>query len=73
MGFQDVVAEDKNSTFMNILKMEVDQFYEQKEEFLSRFGLPDFKYIVDGWNAKIKRCTAGEQAWVLFTATKPAK
>ena len=71
VGFQNVVAEDKTSAFIQILEMELGRFEEQKEEFLGRFGLENFNYIVDGWKAKIKRCTAGDQAWGLFTATKP--
>ena len=31
----------------------------------------EFDYIVDGWTAKIKRCSAGDQAWGYFVAKKP--
>lgn len=30
----------------------------------------DYNYIIDGWEAKLKRCGRGEQKWGLFIATK---
>jgi hypothetical protein len=30
----------------------------------------DYDDIVNGWNAKLKRSSAGEQRWGLFIATK---
>jgi len=70
VGFQNVVAENKTNMFIDILKMEVNQFAEKKEEFLKQFNENDYQYIVDGWNSKLKRCSAGDQAWGLFTAVK---
>lgn len=71
VGFQDVVADDRTKQFVDILQVELDRFNEQKEEFLDQFEENDFDYIVSGWEAKLERCSSGDQAWGLFTATKP--
>lgn len=71
VGFQSVAAEDKTQEFMDILNMELKKFNEKKGEFTKIFSEADFKYIEDGWKAKLVRCAAGDQAWGLFMATKP--
>ncbi|CAG7827813.1 unnamed protein product [Allacma fusca] len=71
VGFKNVDAQDLTSTFIDILNTEAKRFVSQKEEFLTRFSLQDFEYILEGWNAKVRRCSAGDQAWGLFIAEKP--
>lgn len=56
---------------MDILELELKNFNKQKSEFIELFSEADFKYIEDGWKSKLVRCGAGDQAWGLFTATKP--
>ncbi|KAL4100511.1 hypothetical protein PRIC1_008303 [Phytophthora ramorum] len=41
-----------------------------KDEFVSETSESDFKYIVDGWEAKIVRCGEGDQKWGLFYGKK---
>jgi phosphoethanolamine N-methyltransferase len=71
VGFTKVDAQDMTSTFIEILNTEVKRFVSQKEEFLTRFTLQDFEYILEGWSAKVRRCSAGDQGWGLFIAEKP--
>ncbi len=65
------MADDRTNQFVDILHTESKKFVGQKEEFMMQFSEADFTYILDGWRAKIERCSAGDQAWGLFTATKP--
>lgn len=69
----DVEAQDKTQEFMDILNMELKNFNEKKSDFVQQFTEADFKYIEDGWKAKLVRCSAGDQAWGLFTAIKPSQ
>lgn len=71
VGFANVVADDRTKQFIDILNNELERFDEQKSEFLHQFNEHDFDYIVSGWQAKLVRCASGDQAWGLFTATKP--
>lgn len=71
MGFVNVVADDRTDQFIDILEAELERFNEGKSQFLHQFKEYDFDYIVNGWQAKLKRCAAGDQSWGLFTATKP--
>lgn len=71
VGFTDVDAQDKTKEFMDILNLELKSFNGKKPEFLKLFAIEDFKYIEDGWKAKLERCLAGDQAWGLFSAIKP--
>jgi phosphoethanolamine N-methyltransferase len=71
VGFRDVVADDQTSQFINILNTESKQFVEKKRDFLQKFSEADFNYILDGWRAKVERCSDGDQAWGYFTANKP--
>lgn len=66
-----MLADDKTEQFVDILQVELDRFNERKEEFLDQFEENDFDYLVSGWEAKLERCGFGDQAWGLFTATKP--
>jgi len=69
-GFRDVVASDKSGLMVEVLKKELDKFVSIKEKFVDEFSLEDFEYIDEGWRSKLVRCSAGDQAWGLFTATK---
>jgi len=71
VGFTNVDAQNQTGQFMDILQTELKRFNEKKPEFLSQFHPADFDYIVDGWKSKLERCGSGDQAWGLFTATKP--
>lgn len=71
MGFVDVVADDRTSQFIDILNVELNGLQERKSGFLQQFEEHFFDYIIDGWQAKLVRCAAGDQTWGLFTARKP--
>lgn len=69
-GFHDVVAEDRTNQFLEVLQRELDMTAKNKDEFLQDFSEKDYDDIVNGWNAKLKRSSLGEQRWGLFIATK---
>ncbi|KAF3326649.1 phosphoethanolamine N-methyltransferase 1-like protein [Carex littledalei] len=69
-GFHDVVAEDRTNQFLEVLQRELDITAKNKDEFLQDFSEKDYDDIVNGWNAKLKRSSLGEQRWGLFIATK---
>ncbi|KAG6549033.1 hypothetical protein Mapa_009476 [Marchantia paleacea] len=70
-GFVDVMAEDRTNQFVDILNKELEVTREAKDKFISDFSENDYNYIVEGWEAKLKRCAQGEQKWGLFLAYKP--
>ncbi|KAJ0989214.1 hypothetical protein J5N97_007570 [Dioscorea zingiberensis] len=69
-GFHDVVAEDRTNQFIEVLHRELDAVEKEKDEFISAFSQEDYDEIVDGWKAKLKRSSNGEQRWGLFIARK---
>ncbi|NP_001414863.1 phosphoethanolamine N-methyltransferase 1 isoform 2 [Triticum aestivum] len=69
-GFHDVVAEDRTDQFLRVLERELGETEKNKEAFLADFTQEDYDDIVNGWSAKLKRSSAGEQKWGLFIATK---
>ncbi|PAN18305.1 hypothetical protein PAHAL_3G193400 [Panicum hallii] len=69
-GFHDVIAEDRTEQFLSVLRRELAEVEKNKEAFLADFSQEDYDDIVNGWNAKLKRSSAGEQRWGLFIATK---
>jgi len=69
-GFRDVIASDKSGLMVEVLNKELDKFVSIKDKFVDEFSLEDFEYIDEGWRSKLVRCSAGDQAWGLFTATK---
>ncbi|XP_062232050.1 phosphoethanolamine N-methyltransferase 1 [Phragmites australis] len=69
-GFHDVIAEDRTEQFLSVLRRELAEFEKNKDTFLADFTQEDYGDIVNGWNAKLKRSSAGEQRWGLFIATK---
>lgn len=72
-GFTNVRAEDRTQQFISILHNELRKFEPLQSEFVEEFSQEDYDEIVDGWNAKIKRCHAGDQAWGLFLGEKKAQ
>ncbi|KAE8900750.1 Phosphoethanolamine [Phytophthora fragariae] len=70
VGFTSVVAEDRTNQFVEVLKEELARTLAHKDEFVSETSETDFKYIVEGWEAKIVRCGDGDQKWGLFYGKK---
>ncbi|CAH0474093.1 unnamed protein product [Peronospora belbahrii] len=70
VGFTSVLAEDRTEQFVEVLKEELSRTLARKEEFVAETSESDFKYIVDGWKAKIVRCGEGDQKWGLFFGKK---
>ncbi|KAJ3702390.1 hypothetical protein LUZ61_006095 [Rhynchospora tenuis] len=69
-GFHDVVAEDRTNQFLEVLQRELDTVEKEKDVFIEDFSEEDYDAIVNGWKAKLKRSSDGEQLWGLFIATK---
>jgi len=71
VGFSSVVAEDKTSLMVDVMRLELDKFRGMREEFVAEFSEQDYTDIAEGWEVKAVRCEEGDQAWGLFTASKP--
>ncbi|XP_064092781.1 uncharacterized protein LOC135205707 [Macrobrachium nipponense] len=69
-GFKDVKACDATKTFIECLKAELKFFEPTKNAFIKDYSEEDYQYIVDGWKAKLVRCSGGDQAWGTFFAKK---
>ncbi|XP_020105681.1 phosphoethanolamine N-methyltransferase 1-like [Ananas comosus] len=69
-GFRDVVAEDRTDQFLEVLQRELDVVEKDKDAFIHDFSEEDYDDIINGWKAKLKRSSVGEQRWGLFIATK---
>ncbi|KAJ6811152.1 phosphoethanolamine N-methyltransferase 1-like [Iris pallida] len=69
-GFHGVVAEDRTNQFIDVLQRELDAVERDKESFIADFSQEDYDEIVNGWKAKLKRSSTGEQRWGLFFAKK---
>jgi len=69
-GFKNVNAMNKSGLMIDIMKMELGKFNKIRSKFIEEFSEMDYIYIEKGWKDKVVRCTAGDQAWGLFTATK---
>lgn len=69
-GFGDVNPIDNSEYFLEILKMELDRYIPKEAVIVHQFGEDEYKTIVKGWNDKIRRVTAGDQAWGLFMARR---
>ncbi|KAK1320780.1 Phosphoethanolamine N-methyltransferase 1 [Acorus calamus] len=69
-GFDEVIAEDRTDQFMKVLQRELDAVEKDKDEFICDFSKEDYDEIVNGWKAKMKRSSNGEQRWGLFIAKK---
>ncbi|CAL9063710.1 phosphoethanolamine N-methyltransferase-like [Musa acuminata AAA Group] len=69
-GFNKVIAEDRTNQFLEVLQRELDAVEMGKEGFIRDFSQEDYDEIVNGWKAKLKRSSVGEQRWGLFIAQK---
>ncbi|CAL9759419.1 unnamed protein product [Musa acuminata subsp. burmannicoides] len=69
-GFNKVIAEDRTNQFLEVLQRELDAVEMDKEGFIRDFSQEDYDEIVNGWKAKLKRSSVGEQRWGLFIAQK---
>ncbi|XP_055356151.1 uncharacterized protein LOC129601378 [Paramacrobiotus metropolitanus] len=72
VGFVHVKADDRTQQFISVLHNELRKFEPLEAEFVEQFSREDYEQIVSGWNAKVGRCHAGDQAWGLFIAEKDA-
>lgn len=70
LGYKNVKAKDVTDVFVSCLKNELNKMAEIKESFVKEFSLEDFDYLIDGWNAKLVRCAAGDQRWGYFYCEK---
>ncbi|XXG80017.1 hypothetical protein AAC387_Pa09g0973 [Persea americana] len=69
-GFKEVIAEERTDRFLNVLQRELDAIKKDKDAFIKEFSENDYSEIVNGWKAKLKRSSVGEQRWGLFIAKK---
>ncbi|KAG6496062.1 hypothetical protein ZIOFF_043910 [Zingiber officinale] len=69
-GFDEVIAEDRTNQFLEVLQRELGAVEKGKEAFIQDFSQEDYDEIVNGWKAKLKRSSVGEQRWGLFIAKK---
>lgn len=69
-GFDIVIAEDRTDQFIKILQKELFSAEKDKDAFIRDFSEEDYASIIDGWKAKLKRTSQGEQKWGLFLARK---
>ncbi|MBI5346514.1 MAG: methyltransferase domain-containing protein [Chlamydiae bacterium] len=68
--FQNICVKDKTDDFVKLLIKEKNELEQNKKSFIDEFSKEDYMEIKNGWEAKIARCQAGEQKWVIFTAEK---
>lgn len=69
-GFKDVQANDASKLFLDVLKTELKFFETTQKAFILDYSEKDYREIVDGWKAKVVRCSAGDQSWGMFLAKK---
>ena len=67
----------KSTGIYKIIKLQYKQKQQElveleakKDDFLTRFNIDDFSYLMDRWQGKIDMCEAGELQWGLFVADK---
>jgi len=70
VGFTKVQALDKTEMFINVLKRELKETKEIKDDFIKEFSQKDYDDIVNGWSDKLVRIDDGDQKWGLFHAIK---
>jgi len=70
VGFE-VQAIDYSANFLKHLKLELQKFVDQKEDFLKQFTESDFNYLLERWEKKVRMVGAGDMKWGLFVAKKP--
>merc|ERR1711879_137461 len=69
-GFGNVVAIDKTETCLEILKIELAGYEQNKADVLGQFTEDDYNIVSRGWRDKIVRCDDGDLAWGYFKAQK---
>jgi len=70
-GFE-VQAIDFSETFLKYLKLELEKFMAQKEDFLKSFRQEDYDFLAERWERKIRMVgDAGDMKWGLYVAKKP--
>jgi len=69
-GFPIVESYDETKKFLDILKEELKRFEENKDAFIKEFDENDYNHIVEGWEAKLVRCSQGDQRWGRFIGYK---
>jgi len=72
-GFEKVIARDRTKDFISILNTELKNFDKVKKDFIKDFSEEDYHHIVEGWEAKLIRCSKGDQRWGTFLAIKSNK
>lgn len=72
-GFVNVQADDITEDTVRTLRVELEKLESRKAEFLKEFSAEDYNCLKQGWEAKIKRGTDGDQAWCLCYAEKQAQ
>lgn len=70
LGFKNVKATNVTDLFVESLNNELKKMDIIKNDFVSEFSLEDFNYLIDGWNAKLVRCSQGHQQWGCFLCEK---
>lgn len=70
-NFVDIASEDWTLAFKDALERELKQLTTRKEEFLKLFSQKDYDDLKDGWTAKLKRVSDGDQVWIFGLARKP--
>lgn len=70
-GFVKVRCEDISHEFLRVLRIELDKLNTQKDDFLEKFSTEDYEYLKQGWEAKIRRVSDGDQVWCLGYGEKP--
>lgn len=70
LNYTYVRADEVTHIFVDCLNKELKKLAEVKDAFVNDFSLEDYNYLVDGWEAKKKRCAAGYQKWGLFYVEK---
>lgn len=70
VGFKSVQATNVTDMFVECLNSELKKMDTIKDEFVREFSLDDFNYLIDGWKAKLVRCSQGHQQWGRFLCEK---
>jgi phosphoethanolamine N-methyltransferase len=71
-GFVDVVVDDATSSFVTILRAEVDRLVSHRSEFLASFSEQDLNYLLERWAMKVGFCRAGDMKWGIYLASRSA-
>jgi phosphoethanolamine N-methyltransferase len=69
-NFEEVYSDDRTTTFVKVLKREINSLRTEKEGFLKDFSAKDYQDLISGWEQKVVRAAENDQRWGLFLATK---